>query len=128
MRSAWNHGLGVRLVDKRRVLLIGDDTRSFLATLRSLGRQGIEVHVAPYDLGAPALRSKYVSHVHRLPYYLDGGERWLAALEAACTKQKFDLIIPCEERALLPLYRVRDPRIGRCGRCSNSARPAAERG
>lgn len=96
------------MADKRRVLLIGDDTRSFLTTLRSLGRQGIEVHVAPYDLGAPALRSKYVSHVHRLPYYLDGGERWLAALEAACAQQKFDLIIPCEERALLPLYRHRD--------------------
>lgn len=95
-------------VTKRKVLLIGDDTRSFLATLRSLGRQGIEVHVAPYDLSAPALRSKYVSHVHLLPYYLDGGARWLAALEAACTQQKFDLVIPCEERALLPLYRHRE--------------------
>ena len=32
-----------------KVLVIGDDMRSFLATVRSLGRQGLEVHVAPYD-------------------------------------------------------------------------------
>ena len=95
------------MANSRKVLVIGDDTRSFLATVRSLGRKGIEVHVAPYDLGAPALRSKYIRRIHRLPYYLDGGERWLAAVVAVCREHQFDLIIPCEERALLPLFRHR---------------------
>lgn len=91
-----------------KVLVVGDDTRSFLATVRSLGRRGLEVHVAPYQLGAPALRSKYIRAIHRLPYYLDGGERWLQAVEALFRTERFDLVIPCEERALLPLYRHRD--------------------
>lgn len=91
-----------------KVLVIGDDTRSFLATVRSLGRRGLEVHVAPYDMNAPALRSKYIRRVHRLPYYLDGGERWRAAVVKACQEERFDLVIPCEERSLLPLYRHRD--------------------
>ncbi len=96
------------LAASRKVLVIGDDTRSFLATVRSLGRQGLEVHVAPYDMNAPALRSKYIRCIHRLPYYLDGGERWLAAVVKACRDERFDLVIPCEERALLPLYRHRE--------------------
>jgi protein-tyrosine-phosphatase/predicted ATP-grasp superfamily ATP-dependent carboligase len=96
------------LTSSRKALVIGDDTRSFLATVRSLGRQGLEVHVAPNDLGAPALRSKYISRMHRLPYYLDGGELWLTALETVCRRENFDLIVPCEERALLPLYRHRE--------------------
>jgi len=31
----------------RKALVLGDDTRSFLTIVRSLGRQGIEVHAAP---------------------------------------------------------------------------------
>lgn len=89
----------------QRVLVIGDDTRSFLSTVRSLGRQGIEVHAAPYGLNSPALNSRYIHQVHLLPYYLDGGERWLARLRDLVGEFKFDLIIPCEERSLLPLYK-----------------------
>ena len=62
------------------VLLFGDDTRSFLATVRSLGRQGVPVHVAPYSLSAPALRSRYIRKVHRIPYYLGDGAAWTAAV------------------------------------------------
>jgi len=91
-----------------KVLVLGDDTRSFLAIVRSLGRQGVEVHAAPLDLGAPALASKYLHRTHLLPYYIDGGELWLDAMQRLLRTEKFDLVIPCEERGLLPLCVHRD--------------------
>ena len=87
-----------------KVLIFGDDTRSFLACVRSLGRQGIEVHAAPFSLDAPALQSRYISKVHLLPYYLDGGGDWLEAMQALLKAEQYDLVMPCEERSILPLF------------------------
>lgn len=89
----------------RRVLVFGDDTRSFLATVRSLARQGIEVHVAPFDFLSAALRSRYIRSIHWLPYYIGNGEEWLAAVKALVKEYNFSLLIPCDERSLLPLQR-----------------------
>lgn len=86
-----------------KVLVIGDDTRSFLACVRSLGRRGVEVHAAPYSLDAPALQSRYIRKVHLLPYYLDGGAKWLQAMQTLLASEQFDMVLPCEERGLLPL-------------------------
>jgi protein-tyrosine-phosphatase/predicted ATP-grasp superfamily ATP-dependent carboligase len=86
-----------------KVLVIGDDTRSFLACVRSLGRSGVEVHAAPYSLDAPALQSRYIHKVHLLPYYLNGGAKWLQAMQALLDAEQFDMVLPCEERGLLPL-------------------------
>lgn len=91
-----------------KVLVIGDDTRSFLSTVRSLGRKGIEVHVAPFDFRVPALSSRYISATHFLPYYLDGGQEWLDAITALMRVHDFSLVIPCDERGLLPLCMHRD--------------------
>lgn len=93
------------MAQRKKALVIGDDTRSFLATVRSLGRQGIEVHAAPYNLRAPALSSRYITQTHRIPYYLDGGAGWLYAMQKLLSEQQYDLVIPCEERSLLPLYK-----------------------
>lgn len=91
----------------RKVLVIGDDTRSFLATVRSLGRRGLEVHAAPSGLDAPALASRYIARIHLLPYYVDEGEHWLAAMLSLLRQQGYDLVIACDERGLLPLKRHR---------------------
>src|SRR4051812_32789185 len=88
-----------------KVLVIGDDMRSFLATVRSLGRQGLEVHAAPFDFSSPALTSRYIRQVHRLPFYLDGGHDWLSGMLDLLKAEKFKLVIPCDERSLLPLIR-----------------------
>ena len=85
-----------------KVLVIGDDTRSFLAVVRSLGRAGQQVHVAPFNFRSPALRSRYIRAVHRLPYYLSEGAAWRAAVAALWQAEAFDLVIPCDERSLLP--------------------------
>jgi protein-tyrosine-phosphatase/predicted ATP-grasp superfamily ATP-dependent carboligase len=86
-----------------KVLVMGDDTRSFLACVRSLGRAGLQVHVAPFNFRSPALQSKYIFKVHRIAYYLNGGADWLDEVRQLLTTEQFDLVIPCEERSLLPL-------------------------
>jgi protein-tyrosine-phosphatase/predicted ATP-grasp superfamily ATP-dependent carboligase len=97
-----------------KVLVIGDDTRSFLSTVRSLGRQGLEVHVAPFNFRSPALASRYIRATHFLPYYLDGGREWLDAIHALLREQRFALVIPCDERGLLPLCLHREELAALC--------------
>jgi predicted ATP-grasp superfamily ATP-dependent carboligase len=89
--------------EKKCALVLGDDLRIFLTVVRSLGRAGIRVHAAPFDWHAPALKSKYVSEVHRLPGYSDDPEGWLSKLQTLVAEHQFELIIPCCDRAILPL-------------------------
>jgi protein-tyrosine-phosphatase/predicted ATP-grasp superfamily ATP-dependent carboligase len=93
---------------QQKVLILGDDTRSFLACVRSLGRAGIEVHVAPENWGSPALQSRYIHKKHRLPTHIGDGSVWLQAMIALLQAEKFSLVIPTAEPALLPLYSHRD--------------------
>src|SRR5262249_13389558 len=65
---------------KARVL--GDDTRSFLAVVRSLGRQGISVHAAPADFRSYALRSRYIAAVHDVPPWMGDGTEWLSSMQS----------------------------------------------
>lgn len=96
-------------MDRRRTaLVIGDDTRGFLATVRSLGRGGIEVHAAPFTFQSPALRSRYISKTHWLPFYLGDGSEWIRAFDQLLERERFALVIPCDERALLPLHHHRE--------------------
>ncbi len=90
-----------------KALVLGDDTRSFLAIVRSLGRAGISVHAAPADFSSPALRSRYIAAVHRLPPYLGDGAEWCARMAVLLRREAFDLVIPCDERTLLPVDRYR---------------------
>jgi protein-tyrosine-phosphatase/predicted ATP-grasp superfamily ATP-dependent carboligase len=92
---------------RSKVLVLGDDTRSFLATVRSLARHDIEVHVAPFDFSASALMSNKISGIHWLPYYLGDGREWLKEIGLLVHRQQIDLVIPCDERTILPLDRHR---------------------
>jgi protein-tyrosine-phosphatase/predicted ATP-grasp superfamily ATP-dependent carboligase len=90
-----------------KVLVFGDDTRSFLAIARSLGRRGIIVHAAPVNFRSPALRSRYIRAIHDLPPWMGEGGEWLAALTRLLQHEHYDLVIPCNETMLLPLQRHR---------------------
>ena len=90
-----------------KVLVLGDDTRSFLAIVRSLGRRRIEVHAAPASFASLALKSRYIARIHYLPYWMTDGTEWLAAMEDLLRAERFDLVIPCNETTLLPIQRNR---------------------
>jgi protein-tyrosine-phosphatase/predicted ATP-grasp superfamily ATP-dependent carboligase len=94
-------------VNSGKVLVLGDDTRSFLACVRSLGRGGLAVHAAPANFRSPALRSRYITAVHDVPPWMGDGSAWLAAMRRLMARERYDLVIPCNETALLPLARHR---------------------
>ena len=95
-----------------RVLVFGDDMRIFLAVVRSLGRAGKEVHAAPFNWQAPALRSKYIAKVHYFPRYSDDPKAWRASVLDVLRAQSFDLVVPCCDRAILPLHAHRQEFAG----------------
>jgi protein-tyrosine-phosphatase len=90
----------------KKILIIGEDTRSFLACIRSFGRAGFEVHVCYLDSKTSALKSRYVKEVHALPSYVGDGTFWRNRIFSLIAAYKLDAIFPCDERALLPLVEV----------------------
>ena len=90
-----------------KVLVLGDDTRSFLAIVRSLGRKGIEVHCAPANFRSPALKSRYIKAIHNVPPWLPDHDDWLNAMVGLLRAEQFDLVIPCNETSLLPIQCAR---------------------
>jgi protein-tyrosine-phosphatase/predicted ATP-grasp superfamily ATP-dependent carboligase len=91
-----------------KVLVLGDDARSFLAVVRSLGRKGIDVHTAWASPACPTLRSRYVSTNHAIPAFLPGSDVWIAAFESLLHRERFDLVIPCDDPRILPLQKERE--------------------
>jgi predicted ATP-grasp superfamily ATP-dependent carboligase len=92
----------------RRLLVFGEDTRAFLAIVRSLGRRGHEVHAVARDPSSPALASRYLKAVHRLTPHSSAPQLWLAGLRRLIADQGFDLLIPCSDNNLLLLHAHRD--------------------
>jgi len=91
----------------RRVLVLGEDTLSFLAIIRSLGRFGLEVHVAWCPLDAPVLQSRYVKLVHRIPPYREETDNWIRAFQRVMRQQQFDLVLPTTDNTILPFQMYR---------------------
>ena len=95
-----------------RVLVFGDDAKAFLGVARSLGRKGVEVHAAPTNFAAAALRSRYIVATHRLPSYWGGAERWAEAAASLADRERIGLIVPTSDASLMMLIRHTD-RLGR---------------
>src|SRR5437868_39574 len=87
-----------------KVLVLGDDTRSFLTIVRSLGRRDITVHALPANLRSPALRSRYIKAIHDVPPWMGDGSAWLTAMAELLRANHYKLVIPCNETTLLPLH------------------------
>ncbi|PSU35569.1 ATP-grasp domain-containing protein [Photobacterium lutimaris] len=89
---------------QQKVLVIGEDTRSFLAVIRSLGKAGYEVHVICYDRTSAARGSKYIRTAKFYNYQSHTQGDWREAVVRLINRYQFDLVIPCDERALYPLW------------------------
>jgi predicted ATP-grasp superfamily ATP-dependent carboligase len=100
-----------------RVLVLGNDTRSFLSVIRSLGRAGLEVHAAWADPDCPALRSRYLRQTHFIARYSASGDRWLRELTDLLREYSFDAVIPCPDVAVAALHKHREE-LGRWTRLS----------
>ena len=100
---------------KLRVLILGEDTQSFLTVIRSLGAAGMEIHIAWCPLDSAALASRYVHTVHRMPPYQAASSAWITAFEDLIREQRFDLILPTTDGTTLPfqLHRERFEKLAR---------------
>jgi protein-tyrosine-phosphatase/predicted ATP-grasp superfamily ATP-dependent carboligase len=85
------------------VLVLGEDTRAFLSVIRSLGRAGLEVHVAWCPWNSAALQSRYVRRAHAVPAYRPDHGAWLDAFNKLCREYRFEWIVPCTDATILPL-------------------------
>jgi protein-tyrosine-phosphatase len=98
------------MVEKKKVLVLGHGTRAFLAVIRSLGRLGLDVHVAmcpPEDL---ALKSKYVKHRHDIPTSQAAGTTtpsWLDEMTDLLRRLDFSLVLPCDDQSMIPVQQHR---------------------
>lgn len=86
-----------------RVLVLGTDQRVVLAMVRSLGRQGLTVHVGWCAPNSVAIRSRYVAKVHYIPPYTPDDDCWKDILLSVLARESFDLVIPCNDSTLVPL-------------------------
>lgn len=90
------------------VLVLGEDTRSFLSVIRSLGEAGYLIHVVCYDKKSPSLKSKYIETVQYYNYQAFTHDEWLDNVIALIERYQFDLVVPCDERAIYPLWSAKD--------------------
>lgn len=88
---------------KGKVLVLGNDTRSFLAVIRSLGRKGVEVQIGWCEAKAAARYSRYITKIHEIPQYSRHSAAWKDALIKILDEEKFKLVIPCNDPSILPL-------------------------
>ncbi len=86
-----------------KVLVIGGDTRAFLATVRSLGRRGGEVHVLPVGAEPAALASRYVRQVHQPPAVADDEQVWVDWLANLLRRESYELVVPCVDSVIATL-------------------------
>lgn len=86
-----------------KVLILGNDNRSFLSVIRSMGRKRLCVHVGWCDKNICALKSKYISKIYNIPPFSLETDEWKRFLIDILRKEKYDLVIPCSDPVIIPL-------------------------
>jgi len=92
---------------KGKVLVLGDDDRSFLTVVRSFGRKDILVHAGWCSPKSFALCSKYITKVQNIPLFYLQNDSWKKTLISILQKENFDLVIPCNDLTMIPLQKYR---------------------
>lgn len=95
-------------MSKPSVLVLGEDTRSFLSVVRSVGQLGYTVDVICYDNTSPTLRSCYINQSWNINYQANTEQEWLEQVHKIICQHGYDLVLPCDERAIFPLNAIRD--------------------
>jgi len=98
----------LRKKEQASVLILGEDTRSFLSVIRSLGQAGYQVHVVCYDRTSPALKSRYIEAAYFYNYQSCTQSEWINNVVKLIEWFQYDLVVPCDERAIYPLWSVKN--------------------
>ncbi|ORT48684.1 hypothetical protein ST37_16515 [Vibrio sp. qd031] len=92
---------------RKRVLVIGEDSRSFLSSIRSLAKNEYEVHAISLNAQSIALRSQYLHAFKCVSQLANTESAWSHAITQYVTEHAIELIFPCDERAIFPLLELR---------------------
>lgn len=90
-----------------KALVLGEDDRSFLTVIRSLGRKNICIHTGWCSPSSFALHSKYVKKVHYIPQFSIENDSWKQSFIALFKQENYDLVIPCNDHTMIPLQAYR---------------------
>ncbi len=90
-----------------RILVIGDDSRSALAIVRSLWRVGAQVSLASESKESIVRKSRAVRRIFNLPSSSASISAHERALNDILLKNEFDAVIPATETAWLGLMRLK---------------------
>jgi len=91
----------------RKVLALGHDTRSLLAVVRSLGRKGLQVDVGWCPERSPVRSSRFVRVARDIAPFSEKSSRWKEDLVGLMRKERYDLVVPCDDPSVLPLQHHR---------------------
>jgi predicted ATP-grasp superfamily ATP-dependent carboligase/protein-tyrosine-phosphatase len=91
-----------------RVLVLGDSDLAALAIVRSLGRLGLDVHLASFEGSLVTRHSRYVAQRHALGHPLEDEAGFVDALRRLLAATPFDLVVPTSDKSLVPLMAYRD--------------------
>ena len=82
------------------VLVLDADSRAGLATVQSLGRRGVPLHVGVRAAGSLTARSRWCTRIHQQPAAetIAEAQAWMRDLHA---EHRFALIVPTTEASLL---------------------------
>jgi predicted ATP-grasp superfamily ATP-dependent carboligase/protein-tyrosine-phosphatase len=90
-----------------RVLVLGDDDRSCLTVVRSLGRKGVEVWLGSEEPASLVPYSRYVRRTFLWPSTQRYVEAWCGELRGLLERERVDLVIPCADNTLVPIVERR---------------------
>lgn len=90
----------------KKVFILGEDTRSFLTVVRSLGRKGLDIHVGSNNFDEISLYSKYINEIHTLPSPKNA-DNWRKEVTKILKIQKFDLVIPTNDPNIILCQKYR---------------------
>lgn len=82
-----------------KILITDCWTRKALSAVRSLGKEGIEIHAVSHTYIAPAIHSKYVKKKYIFPFPEDCPKDYEGKFLELIRKEKFDCIITLDEAA-----------------------------
>ena len=85
------------------VLVLGDNDRAGLTTVRSLGRAGLQVHLVAFEPRSVTPRSRYVHRTYHLGHPLNEPDHFADRVVELVRRRRFDLAVPTSDKALLPL-------------------------
>jgi len=89
-----------------KILVIGDDSRSFLSVIRSLGQQKHSIHVVMHRYNAISASSKYINVRHTVPPVALNPKKWLSCISSLNDRYDYDFILPCDDSALIPFMQL----------------------